>query len=85
MKSLKRDIDEFCLDYPNFEIRDYTKTDLHDRYIISDNYLVISGYSLKDLGKKESFAIFLDVDKNPDTVSSIIDSFHKKWKISVKI
>jgi len=83
--ALIRDINEFCGEYPNFEIKEYSQTALHDRYIISDNLLIISGYSLKDLGKSESFIIFLEASENHDLYSMVKNNFLIKWDNSQSI
>ncbi len=83
--AITREINDFKSEFPNYQFRSYRGTDLHDRYIIADNILIISGYSLKDLGKKESFAIFLEKDNNIDTVTSIKSVFETKWLNSTLI
>lgn len=77
-----REIKDFCSEFTNFQFKDYPNIDLHDRYIISDNYLIISGYSFKDLGKKESFALFIERSGNIDIIKLIENGFSVKWSIS---
>jgi hypothetical protein len=77
-----RDYKDFKLEHPKIEFKDYPHKDIHDRYIISDNLLVILGHSIKDLGAKESFAIVLYKDKNINISDSLIESFNRRWKQS---
>jgi hypothetical protein len=81
-KRLLREIRDFRSESPNVEFRSYPKTDIHDRYIISSESLVLLGHSIKDLGGKESFAIVLDVDANRNTVQALIETFNRRWKQS---
>jgi len=82
IQNAKREIRDFCNEFPHFEFRDYPNYDLHDRYIISDNYFIISGYSFKDLGNKESFAVFFDRNNNMDLINAIETAFILKWNNS---
>lgn len=47
-----REIEEFKKENKNFEIKNYINHDIHDRYIISENSVIIPGHGIKDLGKK---------------------------------
>lgn len=64
----------------NFEIRNYISRDLHDRYIITPDCLILIGHSIKDLGKKESFAIKLDKNMNETVYNDLNDNFDTRWK-----
>lgn len=55
-KRFIRELQDFKSESSNIEFRNYPYTDIHDRYIISSEFLVILGHSIKDLGGKESFA-----------------------------
>ncbi len=80
-----RILTDFKSEYPQIEFRNYSNTDIHDRYIISDNSLVILGHSLKDLGSKESFAIVLDGDTSRNVAEALIENFNRRWKQAAKI
>lgn len=82
-RSFIREVRAFQSAYPNFEFKDYQNNDIHDRYIISDDSIVIVGYSLKDFGKKETFAVILD--KNMDIHNQLIKNFDDKWNNSSSI
>jgi len=79
---LLRELQDFKSEYPNIELRDYAHSDIHDRYIISSNFLVILGHSIKDLGGKESFAIVLDNQTSKNIVEALIENFNRRWKQS---
>ena len=59
-KRFLRDLKDFKAEHANFEFKNYSNTDIHDRYIISPDVVVILGHSMKDLGAKESFAAVFD-------------------------
>ena len=44
----------------------------------NDRGLVILGHGLKDIGKKESFAIFLEKSLNSDIIRDILRAFFDK-------
>jgi len=77
-----RDLQDFKSEYSNMEFKDYPHFDIHDRYIISSNHLVILGHSIKDLGAKESFAIVLSRDTNKNIVETLMQNFDRRWKAS---
>lgn len=74
-----REYRDFITEYPNIEIRDYSGN-IHDRYIISDDSLVLIGYSLKDFGKKETFSAILR--DNEDIKKQLKTNFDYKWNNS---
>ncbi|HDN83603.1 MAG TPA: hypothetical protein ENG50_04485 [Candidatus Altiarchaeales archaeon] len=84
-KRFLRELQDFKLEHPNMEFRSYPYTDIHDRYVISSELLVILGCSIKDLGGKESFAIVLNKDANKNIVEALIENFNRRWKQSKPI
>jgi len=80
-----KDLKDFKKEYSNVEFRDYPNTDIHDRYIISTDSLVIFGHSIKDLGGKESFAIVFDKNKSETIVQAVTDNFNRRWSQSKPI
>jgi hypothetical protein len=76
---------DFKIENPQVEVRDYPHDDIHDRYIISSESLILLGHSIKDLGNKESFAISLNKDANKNLVEAIIENFNRRWKESTQI
>ena len=83
--TLSREVNTFKKEYPSFEFRHHTQQDLHDRYIVDDRGLVILGHGLKDIGKKESFAIFLEKSLNSDIIRDILRAFFDRWKSAIPI
>lgn len=58
------------------EIKIYTSSDLHDRYVIDEHNAWLSGNSFNDLGNKESFIVLLGVDIR----QSVLTTFNLRWK-----
>jgi len=84
-KAFLRDLKDFKSEFPNVEFRSYSKSEIHDRYIISDDKLVILGYSLKDLGSKESFALILDKKTSRDVFNALVQNFNRRWKAATPL
>jgi hypothetical protein len=79
IRSIQKD---FQKEYPKSEFRLYPNKDLHDRYIVTANYLLIIGHGIKDIGNKESFIIIIDSSIGQDTIDTVITNFDEKWKSS---
>jgi hypothetical protein len=77
-----RELKDFKTENPNIEFRDYPNPDIHDRYIITNDRIILVGHSLKDLGSKESFAVILEQKHYHDIYENLIASFNRRWKIS---
>jgi len=77
-----RELQDFKSEHQQIEFRNYRYKDIHDRYIISSDSLVILGHSIKDLGAKESFAIILSKDTSKNIVEALIENFNRRWKQS---
>jgi len=77
-----RELRDFKSENPNIEFRNYPHKDIHDRYIVSSEFLVVLGHSIKDLGGKESFAITLRKDANKNIVEALVENFDRRWKQS---
>jgi hypothetical protein len=80
-----RELKDFKTEFPNFEFRDCSDADIHDRYIVSSDKVVILGHSMKDLGKKESFAIILDKMANRNISKALIENFNRRWEGSIQL
>jgi len=77
--SLKR----FRKEFKNIEMRKYDKPyELHDRYIIADNALIIIGHGIKDLADKESFLVCLPNRLVSKFLPVLKKSFEERWKKS---
>lgn len=81
-EKIKRVQKDFQKEYPKSEFRLYPNKDLHDRYIVTANKLLIIGHGIKDIGNKESFIIIIDSSIGHDTIDTVITSFNDKWEYS---
>lgn len=79
--SFKRQIDDLQKEGYKIEVRIYSNSQLHDRYIIDDFNFWLSGNSLNFLGNKESFIVSL----GEDVRSSMSEVFNRRWKIAQPI
>ena len=59
--------------------------DLHDRYVLTAESLMLVGHGLKDIGGKESFVIRLEKTLAPDLLDSLEQSFDAKWAIATAL
>ncbi len=77
---LKRALVDFRRERPLTEIRVYPNPkELHDRYVLSDNRLLIVGHGLKDVGHKESFVITLSRSLAADLLDDLRAAFDDRW------
>lgn len=65
----------------NIEVRTISAGDLHDRYFIDDNHFWLSGNSLNNIGRKESFIVRLDGDIR----KSMMQTFDSRWQSAITI
>ena len=73
----------FRKEFKNIEMRKYDKFyELHDRYIIAENSLVIIGHGIKDLADKESFVMFLPKKLVAGFLPILKKTFEERWKKS---
>ncbi|MCG2710523.1 MAG: hypothetical protein L6246_09465 [Thermodesulfovibrionales bacterium] len=77
-----RELKDFKSEHTKIEFKSYPHPDIHDRYIISSDRLVVLGHSIKDLGTKESFAIVLNKDSSKNIVEALIENFNRRWRQS---
>ncbi len=65
----------------NLEVRIYPhKYDLHDRFILGDNALIIVGHGIKDLGGSESFVIRISDSTAKDLMALVRSNFESRWQ-----
>lgn len=70
----------FKKEFQNIELKVYTKFyELHDRYLISDNFLVLIGHGLKDVGNKECFLIALPSNEVSEIIKNLRQKFEERW------
>lgn len=80
---IKSAISDFKKEYPNVEIRIYPREkELHDRYVIASNHLLIIGHGIKDIGNKESFIIQIDSTYGADLIRMLSNIFDQRWSSS---
>jgi len=79
--SFKRQLQELNNEGLVVEVKKYTSSGLHDRYIISEKSLWFSGNSINHLGKKESFLILL----GSDIRQSVLSTFNSRWTTAQSI
>jgi hypothetical protein len=53
--------------------------DLHDRYVLTKDNLLIVGHGLKDIGTKESFVVQIPASLAPDLLTQVERAFDTKW------
>jgi len=80
-----REIEDFKTENKNIEFRSYLGKDIHDRYVISSDFLAILGHSIKNLGSKESFVILLNRNVSKTIVEVLNENFDRRWKQSKTI
>jgi len=74
---------KFKREFKNIKMKRYDKFyELHDRYIIADNALVVVGYGIKDFANKESFVVFLPKMAVSKFLPILKGTFEKRWKKS---
>ena len=77
------ELQKFKSEFRNIEMKQFGKPwELHDRYILADNGLVLVGQGLKDLGQKESFVVFIDKSVSGGILPVLIKAFDERWKKS---
>jgi hypothetical protein len=79
-------ITDFKKERPKTELRIFPdpKT-LHDRYILSNNLLLILGQGIKDIGNKESFIISIASEYAGDLIEGLEKTFDDRWAISTSL
>jgi len=79
-------LSKFKKEFPHVKFKQHINDDFHDRYIIDDNFLIILGHGLKDIGqKKESFLIKIQRSLVTDIVDLLRTKFNERWAIAKEI
>lgn len=79
------DFQRFTKERPKFEFRQAQRGELHDRYVVDERGLMILGHGFKDLGKKESFAIFIEKPLMIDNFQTISQAFDGRWQSATPV
>jgi len=83
---LPRAFQEWKGEHGNVEFRRHSGTDLHDRFVLADQLLILLGHGLKDPGdKKESFVILISPEFAADLMDRVRHSFDDKWRSALPI
>ena len=77
----KRQLQDLKSEGFNIEVRTYSNSVLHDRYIMSERHFWLSGNSLNFLGEKESFLVLL----GDDIRQSMLATFNSRWRVASSI
>jgi hypothetical protein len=81
-----RQLPHFEKEYPNIELKKYPNSkELHDRYIITSDTLILLGHGLKDLGGKESFVLVFKDEVGQDIRTALSAKFDEKWSNASKL
>jgi hypothetical protein len=59
--------------------------DLHDRYVLTNDSLLLLGHGFKDIGGKESFIIRLDKSLAPDLLEELTKAFDARWQAAAAL
>ena len=82
----RNDLQRFKKEFKNVELKRYSGSDqLHDRYIVADNALIIIGHGIKDIATKESFVVFLAEQMVRGFLPTLKQAFERRWKRSTDI
>lgn len=83
---ISKELSRFKKEFKNAELKIYSKFyELHDRYIISDNFLVLVGHGIKDIGDKECFLIGIPAEDVSDIIKNLKQKFKERWAKSNNI
>jgi hypothetical protein len=76
---MEKKLKDFKTEKTNIEIADYQGRDIHDRYVISKDAIVILGHGIQGIGTSESFAIILKGNYKQQIEAALINNFSKRW------
>lgn len=76
---------DYQSEHSQVEFRRHGGGDLHDRYILTQDHLVLLGHGLKDLGGRESFGIRLGKDEAEEVIETVRREFDRRWSAAAPI
>jgi hypothetical protein len=82
-KSIASELRDFISEYPQLEVRKARAPDLHDRFVLTSDELILLGHGLKDVGGKDSFIVRLGKQHAGDLITTMAQSFDEKWKVAI--
>jgi hypothetical protein len=84
--AFERELRDFKREIGSVEVRAFPDhQQLHDRYIIAGNALVIVGHGIKDMGNRESLLVLLNGNAAQDIRSALLQQFDSRWAHSTEI
>ncbi|MCV0392811.1 MAG: hypothetical protein K5790_05885 [Nitrosopumilus sp.] len=79
-QKFSRDLIHFTREFKNVHVRKINNgKELHDRYIITGDSLILLGHGIKDIGGTESFVIFFKGSEVSDIKSMLETKFNQRW------
>lgn len=79
-QKFSRDLVHFTKEFKNVFVKKITDgKELHDRYIITKDSLILLGHGIKDIGGTESFVIFFKGSEVSDIKSMLESKFNQRW------
>jgi hypothetical protein len=73
-------INDFTTEHSQFEFRKNVGNDLHDRFVLTNDELILLGQGLKDVGGKQSFVVRISHDAVSEILDGVRKSFDAKWQ-----
>jgi len=84
--AFSRELTDFKKEVSALQIRKYSAhQELHDRYIIADNAVIIVGHGIKDIGNKESFVLLFKGEPYADLRKTLREKFDERWNNSTPL
>lgn len=78
--TFSQELQDFKTEHTSIEIAVYPNTsELHDRYIITNDSVIFLGHGIKDLGGKESFILIFEKQIGQDIILDLSTNFDQKW------
>jgi hypothetical protein len=71
---------EFAQDHGTTEYRRNKGKSLHDRFVLTNESLILLGHGIKDVGQRDSFIVRLDNSFAQELIEEVRISFDQKWK-----
>jgi len=76
----QKELPRFKKEFKKISIRIYPKEyELHDRYVLSGDTLILLGRGIQDIGEKESFVIVIKGKVGEDLRKTLISKFNERW------
>ncbi len=83
---IKKDLVRFKKEFTKISMAIYPKFfELHDRYILSDDFFIVVGHGFKDFGNKECFFIGLPTKEIKELTKDLRILFEERWKNSKRM